>query len=125
MASGRAGSGLLPHKSYLGNGRMNPEYSRLYYQANREKIRAQQKANRKPHAHRINNLDYRRMLISLLRHRDQETCGICGEYVEVGDESVDHILPRSNGGSHEHTNIRLAHRRCNHTRPRSLKWLTG
>lgn len=48
--------------------------------------------------------------------RDGWLCGICGEPVAVGDATLDHIVPISLGGSHEPSNVRLAHSLCNSRR---------
>jgi hypothetical protein len=56
-----------------------------------------------------------------LAQRDGTDCGLCGEPVDMnlplsGDlmrPSVDHVLPRSLGGSHDPSNLQLAHLRCN------------
>jgi hypothetical protein len=55
--------------------------------------------------------------------RDNWTCQICQGTVDPnlhhGDDwaaSLDHIVPRSRGGSHDETNLRLAHRWCNSVR---------
>lgn len=53
--------------------------------------------------------------------RDGTACGICGSDVDMSLSradgldcpSVDHILPRSRGGTHEPANLQLAHLRCN------------
>lgn len=55
--------------------------------------------------------------------RDAWTCGICLESVDrglIGSDSLwrpalDHIVPRSAGGSNEPDNLRLAHWWCNST----------
>lgn len=67
--------------------------------------------------------DYRRYKMSArqLAVRDGTACGICGLPVDMTltraesfeCPSVDHIVPRSRGGSHEATNLQLAHLRCN------------
>lgn len=67
--------------------------------------------------------DYRRYKMSArqLAARDGTDCGICGLPVDMtltraesfACPSVDHIVPRSRGGSHEPTNLQLAHLRCN------------
>lgn len=57
-----------------------------------------------------------------LAERDGIDCGICGEPVDMTIRrrdslmcaSVDHILPRSRGGTHEPENLQLAHLLCNH-----------
>jgi 5-methylcytosine-specific restriction endonuclease McrA len=48
-----------------------------------------------------------------IRERDLGMCGICGEFVAVEDQSLDHVVPLARGGTHEPTNVQLAHRRCN------------
>lgn len=63
-------------------------------------------------------IEYRDLLIALLVQRDNGICGICGSRVEPGDESPDHIIPKSLGGQNTAENIRLSHRRCNNRRPR-------
>lgn len=48
--------------------------------------------------------------------RDDSKCGICGKSVQGIDPSdiqIDHIRPRSRGGSNNITNLQLAHRSCN------------
>lgn len=55
--------------------------------------------------------------------RDGWMCQICSEPVDYAADprsdwypTLDHILPRSRGGSHEFTNLRTAHRWCNSVR---------
>lgn len=55
--------------------------------------------------------------------RDNWTCQICGEPVDYTAEptsdwypSVDHITPRSHGGTHDWDNLRCAHKWCNSVR---------
>jgi 5-methylcytosine-specific restriction endonuclease McrA len=48
--------------------------------------------------------------------RDGWVCGICGLPVASGEESIDHVVPVSKGGTHEPGNVRLAHRACNNKR---------
>ena len=52
--------------------------------------------------------------------RDGNTCRLCGDEVDLHlrypdwlSPSVDHIIPRSKGGSHEPDNLQLAHWICN------------
>ena len=56
----------------------------------------------------------RKVALSYLADRDNWTCGICHRRVRPGQESIDHIVPLSKGGSHELSNVQLAHRRCNY-----------
>lgn len=56
-----------------------------------------------------------------LAERDGTDCGICGQAVDMtlsradglDCPSVDHVLPRSLGGSHDPSNLQLAHLVCN------------
>lgn len=56
-----------------------------------------------------------------LAQRDGTNCGICHEPVDMtitragglDCPSVDHILPRARGGTHDPSNLQLAHLRCN------------
>lgn len=67
--------------------------------------------------------DYSKYKLSAreIAQRDGTDCGICGLPVDMtlsradGLEcpSVDHIMPRARGGSHDPTNLQLAHLRCN------------
>lgn len=67
--------------------------------------------------------DYSKYKLSAreLAVRDGLTCGICGTDVDMtltrsdglDCASVDHIVPRSRGGTHDPGNLQLAHLRCN------------
>jgi 5-methylcytosine-specific restriction endonuclease McrA len=64
-----------------------------------------------------------------------DNCWLCGLPIDFDLPrlhpkawSLDHIVPRGNGGTNANPNIRLAHRQCNHSRgskaldaPRPLK----
>ena len=45
--------------------------------------------------------------------RDGHVCQLCGR---PGANSVDHIIPRSKGGTHDMDNLRAAHMVCNNRR---------
>lgn len=47
---------------------------------------------------------FRQTRARILKHND--TCWICGK---PGADSVDHVIPRSQGGTDEPTNLRPAH----------------
>lgn len=49
-----------------------------------------------------------------------QTCGICGEIINVGlsglhpdGPNIDHIIPLAHGGSDDLANLMPTHRRCN------------
>lgn len=56
--------------------------------------------------------------------RDDYTCWLCGSRVDMEADqqrddwaaTLDHVLPRSKGGTHEADNLRTAHRWCNSIR---------
>lgn len=63
------------------------------------------------------------MRVDRIAARDGWSCWLCGGEIDpaapVGSPvsaTVDHLVPRSRGGSSEPSNLRLAHRRCNHRR---------
>lgn len=93
----------------------------------RERNRRWQKAN--PHLTRSRNHRRRALLrdafvedvdIAAIYERDGWVCGICGEPVHEGDDSLDHIIPLAKGGTHEPANVQLAHRSCNYSKKDSL-----
>jgi 5-methylcytosine-specific restriction enzyme A len=45
--------------------------------------------------------------------RDRFVCALCGH---PGADSVDHVVPRSRGGSNDDSNLRAAHAHCNASR---------
>jgi 5-methylcytosine-specific restriction endonuclease McrA len=45
--------------------------------------------------------------------RDNSSCQYCGVVLETAEYTIDHILPRSRGGSSVWTNLALACGRCN------------
>lgn len=49
-----------------------------------------------------------------LRWRFGGCCAYCGEIVPFGEETRDHIIPRSKGGTNHIDNIALSCRSCNH-----------
>lgn len=69
---------------------------------------------------------WRKALIEYLVERDGDKCGICNRKIDITlksgtrgsrkGPSVDHIIPRSLGGTDDLTNLRLACWGCNHSR---------
>jgi hypothetical protein len=49
----------------------------------------------------------------LVIERDGYTCGLCGLDVAPDDVHIDHVLPRSRGGSDHPDNLQVAHSLCN------------
>lgn len=54
--------------------------------------------------------------LSTIYLRDNKTCWLCYCYVDEDSASLDHVLPRSMGGSNAQVNLRLAHKWCNSVR---------
>ena len=48
-----------------------------------------------------------------IRQRDGQLCYLCGGWVSVHEQSLDHVVPLSRGGAHAYANIKLAHKVCN------------
>ncbi len=45
--------------------------------------------------------------------RDGENCWLCGRFVAPRKRSLDHVIPKSKGGTNDIGNLRLAHKSCN------------
>ena len=70
--------------------------------------------------------EWRQTLLRYLVERDGDRCGICRRRVDITlksgtrgsrrGPSVDHIIPRSKGGSDDPANLRLTHWGCNQKR---------
>lgn len=67
-----------------------------------------------------------------LARRDGPQCGICGELVDLElrhpdpeSGSVDHITPVALGGTHDETNLQLAHLKCNLTKQARADYKTA
>jgi HNH endonuclease len=61
------------------------------------------------------------MRLARIAERDGWWCWLCGDAIDpaaIGpwQGTIDHLVPRSRGGSGEMGNLRLAHRRCNNRR---------
>lgn len=55
----------------------------------------------------------RKRLRLIVLARDRGICWLCGQ---PGATTVDHVVPRSRGGSDELTNLAAAHAGCNYAR---------
>lgn len=61
------------------------------------------------------------MQVARIGERDGWWCWLCGEAVDPNafgpwQATIDHLVPRSRGGTNKPANLRLAHRRCNNHR---------
>jgi 5-methylcytosine-specific restriction endonuclease McrA len=59
--------------------------------------------------------EMRRGKIKRLLVRDGGHCWLCGGW--LGDDiTLDHVVPKTKGGTNQDANLRLAHERCNKER---------
>ena len=54
--------------------------------------------------------------VKVVWERDDKTCHICGELVDMEQASRDHLVPRAHGGPTTFDNVALAHKKCNSRR---------
>jgi 5-methylcytosine-specific restriction endonuclease McrA len=120
MPCGKKGSSKYGVPKRLPNGKQNPAYDKARYEANKEHRLGQTKIWRKTHkSKRSSRQEYKRAVLNLIRQRDGDNCGICGLPVLLGQDCLDHILPKCRGGTEAVENLRLAHITCNTRRPRN------
>lgn len=83
--------------------------SRRWAKANRgKKTAASQRWRARLKAATVGPVDFDRILA-----RDGLRCHICGGKVAREQVHFDHVIPLSRGGTHEESNIAVAHGRCN------------
>lgn len=61
---------------------------------------------------KLNRTKTRQRVAALLK-RDGRACFYCGVDLEEGEETLEHIVPRTRGGTHHIANLALAHEGCN------------
>ncbi len=69
-------------------------------------------------ARKVPNYRRRRRIRKILKHRNHipdgcVICPLCGNVVPWDELTVDHIVPKSLGGSDKIENLQFAHRDCN------------
>lgn len=62
----------------------------------------------------------RRLRRQRLIERDGMLCALCGLPMGRRTVTIDHILPKSLGGTNDMANLRLAHKKCNRRRGNKL-----
>ena len=72
-------------------------------------------------ARKIPNYRRRRRIRKILKHRNHipvgyVACALCGKPIRWDELTVDHILPKSLGGSDKIENLQFAHRECNNSK---------
>lgn len=70
---------------------------------------------RKANLHSDNH-SYKRVALTLIYERDAGRCGVCRRHVAIDEATIDHIIPRSQGGTEIASNLQLAHLSCNSSR---------
>lgn len=108
------------------DGEQSREYFKAYYEENKEKILARNKAARQKRAeagikNRVSTTTWRSMVLSLLRQRDGDQCGICGQgldFTSLSEIHIDHKIPYWFSQDDSAENLRLAHKSCNMQRSR-------
>jgi 5-methylcytosine-specific restriction endonuclease McrA len=48
--------------------------------------------------------------------RDSGTCWLCGTKADRATFTLDHVVPKSKGGTDSRSNLKVAHRKCNNVR---------
>lgn len=48
--------------------------------------------------------------------RDLDVCWLCNDHVSLAELSMDHVVPKSHGGTNDASNLRVAHKSCNSRR---------
>jgi len=103
-ATSRAYAARYPEKVYAA--------SRAWVARNREKVREYQgRRNARRRGQVVSPVSFEDIW-----QRDGGRCGICGGAVERDKVVLDHILPLACGGTHEPSNVRIAHHACNNRR---------
>jgi 5-methylcytosine-specific restriction endonuclease McrA len=60
------------------------------------------------------------MFLRIVR-RDNQTCQICGKYLKEDEIEIDHIVPFSQGGPTEESNLRVLCKDCNRKKQSSIE----
>ncbi len=94
-------------KVVVGHGRMRYCSARCSARRQRRVMRTKHGRRRQPGG----NWNHRHL--KRVAERDGWRCHLCGKKVASGQESVDHLVPRSAGGLDRMDNVALAHRPCN------------
>lgn len=62
---------------------------------------------------RLRKAERKRVRRHRIAERDNWTCGICGDHIEVADLHIDHKFPVSLGGTSDPENLQATHSWCN------------
>ena len=76
-----------------------------------------------PATHTMSKLAHTRLKIYKTIARQlhgQVPCWVCGLHVDMGDATLEHIQPLSEGGNSHVENLAISHGHCNHQRHAAL-----
>lgn len=80
---------------------------------NPDKVRVLAVRNRQIRRARLKNAFVESVDPVAVFERDGWVCGICGEAIARGEQSLDHVIPLARGGEHSYANVQASHLRCN------------
>lgn len=72
------------------------------------------------------DMPHKAKLRAAVLERDGGACWLCGLVIpDTETPTLDHVRPRSMGGSDDLANLRLAHKSCNSSRQNSIVEVVG
>jgi 5-methylcytosine-specific restriction endonuclease McrA len=107
----------LRRKYYAENINRYKEYQRKWKTKNREKLLLSKRFYMLKRRTTIGTLTKREMqevYEDNIKKYKTLTCYLCNKPIEFGQDSIDHIIPVSKGGSNNKSNLAIAHRKCNY-----------
>ena len=72
-----------------------------------------ERCNSAAHKLKRKGMPRREILRAYIIARDDSRCHLCGKKVKPDEIHLDHLVPLSRGGTHDESNIRVAHAFCN------------
>lgn len=94
---------------YNKNKELKKKYSENWREQNKDKVKTYSAKRRALKlSTQVEVVDY-----ATIYGRDEGICHLCGQFVEVGDVHMDHVIPLSKGGTHTYDNIKVSHSWCN------------
>lgn len=107
--------GIFAKKYYRKNREHFMVYNKKYYKDNKEIIKIQHQACA---VSRLSTLkitvdDIQRVYEDNVKKHGTLTCVLCCKPIKFGEDSVEHLTPKTRGGTNEYSNLAIAHRNCN------------